>query len=133
MTIHATGLSTPLPEDAGFQLAVFRIVQEALTNALRHAPQTTRADVEIARTSVGIEVTVTDQGPGIVDLERQSGSGRGVIGMRERVGVYGGVVEAGPFESGWRVHAVLPWGAQGWPVESPAPVEGTARTKEESR
>lgn len=126
MTIHARGLSTPLPEDAGFQLAVFRIVQEALTNTLRHAPQTARAEVEIARTSVGIEVTVSDQGPGVIVTEPQTGSGRGVIGMRERVGVYGGVAEAGPWEGGWRVHAVLPWGAEGWPVEGPRKGEGPA-------
>ncbi len=109
MTISSAGLSTPLPPDAGLQLAVYRIVQESLTNTLRHAPATTRVDVVLIRTPGGIEVTVADRGPGITVAESHSGSGRGVIGMRERVGVYGGVVEAGPWEAGWRVHAVLPW------------------------
>ena len=109
LAITSTGLATPLPADAGLQLAVYRIVQEALTNTLRHAPGTARADVTIERTDRGIEVTVTDQGPGLVVPDQQVGSGRGVIGMRERVGVYGGVVEAGPWGGGWRVHAVLPW------------------------
>ncbi|NLF03823.1 MAG: two-component sensor histidine kinase [Actinomycetales bacterium] len=109
MTVMATGLSTPLPADAGFQLAVYRIVQEALTNALRHAPGTARADVVLERTGRNVEVTITDQGPGLVLPDQQAGSGRGVIGMRERVGVYGGMVEAGPWGGGWRVHAVLPW------------------------
>ena len=108
MTVVARGLDTPLPEEAGFRIAVHRIVQEALTNALRHAPGTRRAEVLLERTPEAVEVTVTDQGPGLPGAGSTSGSGRGVIGMRERVGVYGGVVEAGPWGPGWRVHAVLP-------------------------
>src|SRR5690606_20605883 len=109
MTVSATGLTTQLPPDAGLQLAVYRIVQESLTNTLRHAPATARAEVSLERTAHAIEVTVTDRGPGVTPPQSTPGAGRGVIGMRERVGVYGGAVEAGPWEGGWRVHAVLPW------------------------
>jgi len=128
MTISATGLTTPLPPDAGLQLAVYRIVQESLTNTLRHAPATTRVTVDLARNARSIEVTVTDRGPGITVAESRAGSGRGVIGMRERVGVYGGVVEAGPWDAGWRVYAMLPWPHA--PVEGDAAGEsgGTERT-----
>ena len=110
LPVTTRGLRTPLPEDTGLQLAVFRIVQESLTNTLRYAPTTTRVHVEIGATRKGIEVTVTDEGGGTgVVGTSTGGTGRGVIGMRERVGVYGGVVEAGPWGSGWRVHAELPW------------------------
>lgn len=122
MTVTTQGLHTPLPADTGFQLAVFRIVQESLTNTLRHAPATARADVTIARTDTGIEITVTDRGPGVVVGEAPPGSGKGVIGMRERVGVYGGLVEAGPWQGGWRVRAHLPW-PDGVPAAEPRATE----------
>ena len=110
MHVSTRGLSTPLPDDTGLQLAVFRIVQESLTNTLRYAPASARVHVELSATRKGIEVTVTDDGRGAGTNDAPTdGSGRGVIGMRERVGVYGGIVEAGPWGTGWRVHAALPW------------------------
>jgi signal transduction histidine kinase len=82
-------------------LATYRILQEALTNATRHAPRS--------------PVTVTlDVQPDVVRLDVDSagtpghGVGRGLLGMRERAASLGGVCQAGPGASGWRVHAELP-------------------------
>ena len=105
--VRTRGLSTELPPDTALQLAVFRIVTEALTNALRHAPGA-QVDVTLRRAPDGVEITVVDDGgtrpPG--DLV---GAGRGLIGMGERAAVHGGTVDAGPHDGGWRVRAVLPW------------------------
>ncbi len=102
------GLGTPVPEDAGLQLTVYRVVQEALTNTLRYAPGTPRAELSIRRDATGLEVEVVDQGPRL-PVRPNEGSGRGLIGMSERVRVYGGTISSGPWQGGWRVHAVLPW------------------------
>jgi len=98
------------PADPVLQLTVFRVLQEALTNALRYAVQATAVDVVLAYDAAGITIEVLDDG---VDPGRgaaSAGSGRGIIGMRERVAVYGGRVETGPAggSRGWRVRAVLP-------------------------
>lgn len=98
-----------LPDDANLQLTVYRIVQEALTNALRHAPGTASATVSVARRADTVEVEVADQGATIA-VPTSPGTARGLIGMRERASVYGGTVEAGPAPGGgWRVHASIPW------------------------
>ena len=95
--VRWTSTGPPLPPEAGVQLAVYRIVQESLTNVLRHAPATTRVDVVVASAPGRVEITVTDAGPAPGDtLVPTPGSGRGLIGMRERASVYGGRVEAGP-------------------------------------
>ncbi|MFF1632880.1 sensor histidine kinase [Leifsonia sp. NPDC058248] len=92
------------PTDTGQQLTVFRVVQEALTNALRYAAIATVVDVTIAFTAESITITVDDDAalhgaPG-------QGSGRGLLGLRERVGLYGGTLEAGPKPGGgWRLRA----------------------------
>lgn len=95
--------------DPGLQLAVFRLVQEALTNTLRHAPGTADVEVALHETPHHVEVVVADRGPA-PDAAPPSapGSRRGLVGMRERVAVFGGTVEAGPCGPGWRVRAVLP-------------------------
>ena len=99
--------------DASLGLAVFRIVQESLTNALRHAPGTAAVHVVVHPGAEHVEVVVTDAGT-CTDVEpgsaRGSGSGsqRGLVGMRERAAVFGGTVEAGPHGPGWRVRALLP-------------------------
>jgi signal transduction histidine kinase len=114
LPVRTTGLGVELPEDAGLQLTVFRIVSEALTNALRHAPGTERVDLELRRTSEAVEIEVEDLGPSLPEDPAPSG-GQGLIGMAERAAVYGGAVEAGPSSRGWRVHAVLPWSAEDTP------------------
>ncbi|GAB3498334.1 sensor histidine kinase [Amycolatopsis cihanbeyliensis] len=99
-----------LPE--GLELSVYRIVQEALTNVVKHAaPAECRVLVEAGDERVRIEVT--DDGPGRrTPPDEQAGAGHGLIGMRERVAVYGGTFSAGPRPGGgFRVAATLPVGA----------------------
>ncbi|AEE44569.1 sensor histidine kinase [Cellulomonas fimi] len=106
--VTATGLDVALPQDTAVRLAVVRILGEALTNVLRHAPGAPSVEVAVRRTPAGVEVEVTDSGgtrPG-----GGGGTGRGIVGMRERAALLGGHVEAGPRPGGgWRVHAELPW------------------------
>jgi signal transduction histidine kinase len=93
------GLST------GVQLAVFRLVQEGITNAVKHAPRATRLQVSIRRGQEDLRVVVDDNGGTGV----QPGAfGHGLIGMRERVALHDGRLFAGPTSSGWRVSAWLP-------------------------
>ena len=110
MAVQLSVSGAQLPPDTGLQLAVYRIVQESLTNALRHA-RAGHVVVAIARTNLAIVVEVTDDGGvrGTPAALTEPGGGRGVIGMRERATIYGGTVEAGPHGAGWRVRAVLPW------------------------
>ncbi|MEZ7761234.1 histidine kinase [Actinomyces oris] len=96
-----------LPEDKALQLTVFRIAQEALTNVLRYAPTTPAVSVDVERHIGTVVLTVdNDAAPGTLPMH---GSGKGLIGMRERASVYGGTVQAGPTPTGWRVRAVLRW------------------------
>jgi signal transduction histidine kinase len=90
---------------AGVDLSAYRIVQEALTNTLRHA-RATRAEVVLRLGSEALEVDVRDNGrPAIATGE----GGHGLVGMRERATMLGGTFEAGPLpDGGYRVHALLP-------------------------
>jgi signal transduction histidine kinase len=89
----------------GVDLAAYRILQEALTNALRHASGShVTARVEV--TSDDVVVEVVDTGTGVA--RSVNGAGRGLIGMRERVRLYGGEVESGPDGDGFRVRARIP-------------------------
>jgi signal transduction histidine kinase len=95
------------PGDPGQQLTVYRIVQEALTNVLRYAPAASTVDVVIAYSPQTVTVTVEDDAT--VHSPAGQGAGRGLLGIRERVGLYGGTVESGPRSpGGWRVHTVFP-------------------------
>ncbi|WP_353815852.1 sensor histidine kinase [Agromyces sp. SYSU T00266] len=95
----------------GIALAVYRIVQESLTNARRHAPGAP-VDVVVHRRDRAVAVDVVNGPPAtsaplVEGADR--GSGRGLPGMGERARVYGGTLSAGPTGTGgWRVHAVLP-------------------------
>jgi signal transduction histidine kinase len=90
---------------AGVDLSAYRIVQEALTNTLRHA-RATRAEVVLRLGPAALEVDVRDNGRPSVAL---SEGGHGLVGMRERATMLGGTFEAGPLpEGGYRVHARLP-------------------------
>lgn len=95
-------------ENPALELAVYRIVQEALTNALRYARDPQHVTVAVDCAPDATVVTVTDDGhavPGAATV----GAGRGIIGMGERAAVFGGTVDAGPLPAGgWRVRAVLP-------------------------
>ena len=90
----------------GMDVSAYRIVQEALTNVLRHA-QASRATVRIERAPSFLAIEVTDNGHG--RAAGADGPGHGTAGMRERAALYGGSVEAGPASGGgWRLFAVLP-------------------------
>jgi signal transduction histidine kinase len=82
-------------------------VQEALTNALKHAGPA-RARVVVRYRDDAVELEISDDGPGGVDAP---GTGHGLVGMRERVALYGGDLEAGSRrEGGWALRARLPLG-----------------------
>ena len=96
------------PVDPVIGLTTYRVVQEALTNVLRHAPGATRADVDVAVDDHALLVTVSDDGPPVA---APGSTGLGLVGMRERVGVLGGTLDAGPSAGGgFRVRARLPLG-----------------------
>jgi signal transduction histidine kinase len=105
-------VSGSVPDDSAIQLTVFRVVQEALTNALRYARTPSRVEVDVDFTAPGVaRATISDDGLGAPPgtAIESLGSGRGLIGMRERVALYGGTVEAGPVSPrGWRVQATIP-------------------------
>lgn len=87
--------------------AVYRIVQESLTNVARHAPQARSVTVGVTRRHGTVVVEITDDAP--PGPARPPGSGHGLVGMRERVEALGGEVHAGPRPGvGWSVRAVLP-------------------------
>jgi signal transduction histidine kinase len=103
VTYHISG--SPEGLSTGLQLAVFRLVQEGITNTLKHAPQATRLQVAIRRGAEDLRVVVDDNGGG----GQPAGTlGHGLIGMRERVSLHNGRIFAGPTTSGWRVSAWLP-------------------------
>ena len=110
--VRAAGLSVELSVTGardlppGVDLAAYRVVQEALTNVIKHAG-TARAAVVLEYRPDDLLITVTDDGraaPG-----SSGSSGRGLIGLRERIGLYGGELDAGPRPGGgWRVRARIP-------------------------
>ncbi len=109
---RAGGLAVDLVQDGtppemtgGVALAVYRIVQESLTNTLKHAGPASSATVRVRYTPRAIDVEVTDTGVG----GSPATGGHGLVGMRERALLYGGTFDAGPLLSGgWRVRARIP-------------------------
>jgi signal transduction histidine kinase len=105
VVVRREGPEQPLP--AGVELSAYRIVQEALTNTLRHA-RATRAEVTVRYDSEAVEVDVRDNGRAAAASDGEAG-GHGLLGMRERASLLGGTLEAGPLPGGgYRVHARLP-------------------------
>ncbi|MFB7570699.1 sensor histidine kinase [Streptomyces sp. NPDC056165] len=101
--------------DSGVQLTVYRIVQEALTNTLKHAGAGAHVNLAIAVEDTRLTITVQDSGP-LVPADRPSTAneeGHGLVGMRERAALYGGHVSAGPAGGGWTVRAALDLTPQG--------------------
>ena len=89
----------------GVDLSAYRIVQESLTNVVRHAGPA-RASVRLRYLRDSLELTVSDDGQG---RSNGDGGGHGIVGMRERAALFGGELEAGPAPGGgWTVHALLP-------------------------
>jgi signal transduction histidine kinase len=98
----------PAPVDA----AAYRVVQEALTNAMRYAPDASEIVISFEHTEDALVLTVADDGTARADQPPQ-GSGSGIRGMRERVEALGGTLDAGPSNPGFTVRAVLPWEVRG--------------------
>lgn len=97
-------VSGPQRADAALGLTVYRVVQESLTNALRHARGVTRVDVVVEWREDAVSILVEDDGLAVTPSE----GGRGLLGMRERAALYGGTAEIGPREPrGWRVRVLL--------------------------
>ncbi|MGW0480257.1 sensor histidine kinase [Nonomuraea sp. NPDC003214] len=106
-----TGLSVhgeagrPLP--AGVDLAAYRLVQEGLTNSLRHAGTGARAEVTVRHAPGELDVRVEDDGLGAAAAARPPG--HGLVGIRERVALYGGIIDVGPKSGGgFEVRARFP-------------------------
>jgi signal transduction histidine kinase len=114
---RASGLATELliegdqrPLSAGLDLAAYRIVQEALTNTVRHSGASS-ARVRVSFHADAVELDLSDDGPDANGDRRSAirGGGHGIVGMRERAALYGGELEAGPAPTGgFRVRARLP-------------------------
>ena len=100
-------LSGRVPGSPGVQLTIYRIVQESLTNALRYAAQPSVVSVRLSSTPGRVEVVIDDDGHARAE-QPSVGGRRGIIGLGERVALYGGTLEAGPLRGGgWRVRATM--------------------------
>jgi signal transduction histidine kinase len=117
VSLRTEGEPSLLPQGVG--LAAFRIVQEALTNVIRHSSART-ADVVVTYRADGLRVRVADPGPlSATGGPRAGGSGSGLAGMRERTAALGGSLSAGPEGEGFEVRAELP-------LRAPRPARGAS-------
>ena len=116
VTLATDGVPSGLP--ARVDLFAYRIVQEALTNVLKHAGPGAHADVRFGSDASGIVIEVVDDGPGatlppVPGVVEVGARGHGIVGMRERALLLGGSLEAGPRpDGGFRVSAYLPGGGE---------------------
>jgi signal transduction histidine kinase len=120
VSLSVAGTRRELPP--GLDLAAYRVVQEALTNVLKHAPAASTA-VRIAYRDDDLLIEVTDDGAALTvhGSGGERGIGRGLLGLRERIAIYGGSLEAGPRPGGgWRVRATIPLAAVDVPAHVPA-------------
>ncbi|MFE0258229.1 sensor histidine kinase [Streptomyces sp. NPDC059010] len=103
---------TPRPLAPGVELCAYRVVQEALTNVLKHAPGAS-AEVRLRYEPRQVIVSVTDDGEGVIPARVRTGGGHGLIGMRERAKLYGGQISVGPRDGGgFAVRLTLPTSAR---------------------
>src|SRR6185312_15219276 len=103
------GMPRPLPH--GIDLTAYRVVQEALTNAIKHASGAS-IDIDVSYAPALLGLKIEDSG-GVPGQTAASGNGKGLIGLRERVGVHGGTVETGPRAlGGYRVRVQIPLPAE---------------------
>ncbi|MBT0773814.1 sensor histidine kinase [Kineosporia sp. J2-2] len=107
LATHFTVVGTPVPLTAAVSVSLYRIAQEALTNALKHAGAS-RIDARLRYLAEAVELELVDDGRG-AGLPGSQGSGLGQVGMRERVDLHGGTLDIGRRpEGGYRVRARLP-------------------------
>jgi signal transduction histidine kinase len=107
--LHVDGARVPM--HAGVELSAYRVVQEALTNVIKHAGQPSRVDVTVRHEPGALMVEVVDDGRGLAarNGDGTGDGGHGLVGMRERVELWGGELSVGPASGGgYRVAAVLP-------------------------
>jgi signal transduction histidine kinase len=103
--VELRGELTSLPP--ALEAALYRVTQESITNAQRHAQQATRVEVRVTGSATDVQLTVSDDGARTTPAQNQSGYG--LVGMTERVTLLGGTLTAGPNpDRGWGVRAVLP-------------------------
>jgi len=106
LTVEVNLTGDPAQVPAGVSLACYRIIQEGLTNALKHAGQT-HVTVTVRCDDDAVDVEIRDRGVG---RDGDHDAGQGTIGMRERAALYGGTFSAGPHPGGgWSVRAHLPY------------------------
>jgi signal transduction histidine kinase len=114
LPVEVEVVGEPAAVPPGVDLSAYRIVQEALTNVIKHAGAGARARVHVAYSPDDLQVTVTDDGP--TRDSTSDGSGQGLVGIRERVAVVGGRVHAGPAPAGgFVVSAHLPYALEATP------------------
>lgn len=109
--LHRRGTPPPVPLTAGRQLTVYRVVQEGLTNTLKHAAthESLAAEVTLTYGPTELEVLITDNGTPHPTAVPLAGTGQGITGMRERASLYDGTLEADrPAATGWQVRLRLP-------------------------
>ncbi|OKL54603.1 hypothetical protein BSZ39_03115 [Bowdeniella nasicola] len=122
------GVARPLPPGAGY--AIYRICQEALTNCLKHAGPQASVTVVMQWLNSSVELKVDDDGRGAGALS--DGKGQGLVGMRERAGIFGGSLSAGPRQGGgFRVHLQLPVPAAAPPTPALGVALATGELKED--
>jgi signal transduction histidine kinase len=107
MPVELAVSGSPVPLPPGVDLAAYRVVQEALTNSVKHASGA-RVSIAVDHRPGELRIAVADSG-GVRSAPAAGGAGRGLIGLRERLAVYGGTLDAGPrISGGYRVSAVIP-------------------------
>jgi signal transduction histidine kinase len=114
-TVRRTGLDVQFETSgqlgnlgSGLELTIYRLIQEAVTNTVKHALAPTRIVARLTRSNDEVIVSITDDG----GAPTGSGTGQGLVGMRERVAVHSGRVQAEPTAAGWQVTAWLPVAGQ---------------------
>ncbi|XIE77216.1 sensor histidine kinase [Streptomyces sp. SBR177] len=128
--VELTVRGTPVEPPGGVGLAAYRVVQEALTNAVRHA-EGARVAVTVTYAPRELRVEVLDGG-GRIRAGAPEGGGRGLIGLRERLAVYGGTLRAGRRPTGgWRVRAAIPLAAAPVTAGAESTTEGSSTMGED--
>lgn len=106
LTVRSETTGTPVPLDPSLEHAVYRVVQEGLSNAMKHAGE--GAQVEIRHAWQSMELTVSVRSISGVIVHQPVSGGFGLVGLRERVGVSGGTIQHGPTPSGYLLQVTLP-------------------------